>query len=472
MIHTTPIANCVLSRTSPERQLRGGFAHQQPVDVVEHAPELPLGAGDALRSAHHCARGFTLVELMVAIAVTAILIVAVNQIFGSVSDGVSRGLALSEIMASARVIGDQIERDFEQMIGPGENGVLAIAGYEANSYVDNDDEEAGIAKRDVRSDQILFIRRRGEADPVTPQADNTYDGYSSAAYTRVWYGHALRTETDGTDPGDDLGVADTPNEFAIDWILGRQALFLNQDGSSGHRPFSVYAQGGTTTANVNGYSNPVGSPRIWHGVTDVALYGLDTPNATYGCMVGTAEKGTSETIGDTRLQKADSATAYALKMYEYLFVTQRLLCNPKPSGTTYDSWRIAQMHPYLSGHVSDFIVEFAGDYDPVDGELDTTVTVDAEQIRWYGFGNQPDGDLDGTSFQRGSSAMGQKPVFIPTPSPDLADKLWIFRHGSGNTNWPSMIRFRYRVHDARGKLSGVDGDLGIWFEQIVTVPRE
>jgi hypothetical protein len=67
------------------------------------------------------------------------------------------------------------------------------------------------------------------------------------------------------------------------------------------------------------------------------------------------------------------------------------------------------------------------------------------------------------------STASQRPIYDDRGADD---RRYVFRHGSGNTNWPYLIRFRYRVHDARGKLSGADGDLGIWFEQIVTVPRD
>ncbi len=404
--------------------------------------------------------GFTLVELMVAVFVTGIMILAVARIFATATEAVGKGMALSEILGNSRVIGDQIERDFDQMIGPREGGVLVIVNHTVNTAIVPDDVDAG-DNFDVRSDQVMFIRNRGDAEPMAPGKNDTYSNSSTANYIRAWFGHALRTDVDGSSPTDDLGTS--PNQHAAKWILARQALFL-QSGSGS----PIHANGGTVDADVVGYDGSIGpDKKLYAGITDVAFYGLTTENASNGAMVGQSEDASADNA-DLRLwvTQSDGTTAFSAedyrdRAYDYLFLNQRLLCNPVPASRDFESWQIAQMHPYLAGTVSDFIVEFAGDYDATDG-------IDEEEsdgsIKWYSEDNMP----PATGFNAG----GQSPISDESPTPANADTAFVFRHGPGQTNWPYLIRIRYRLHDARGEIANQDGELGRWFEQIMVVNRE
>ena len=59
----------------------------------------------------HRRTGFTLTEMLVAIAITSIVIIAVNQIFSKVSFAIGLGVANSDVLAVSRVVGDQLEHD-------------------------------------------------------------------------------------------------------------------------------------------------------------------------------------------------------------------------------------------------------------------------------------------------------------------------------------------------------------------------
>ena len=411
----------------------------------------PAGAA-APHVRHLRGRGFTLVEMMVSIAVTTVLILAINKVFTSVSAGVSSGLALSEVVATSRVVGDQIERDFDQMVGPSENGFLVIINQTvSNARLVPEDVDTGLST-DLRSDQIAFIKRRVDDDPVTPQADNTYDSYTSAAYARVWYGHALRANSDGSRPSGNLGASGTPNQFAADWILGRQALYLQSDSS----PLAQrHINGAWIGSPATGATGPV--PAVLEsGLSDVAYCGLAT-ETTNGAVVG----GTSyaHTNSNKRLFQDLTGSTYASRAFALTYASARLLCNPSPQGPSYDSWKIAQMHPDLAEHVSEFIVEFAGDYDGSAG-IDTQGGANGS-IKWYGTGSPPPGGkFNGT---------GQGPI---RTSPPGGGDGFVFRHGAGATEWPMLIRFRYRIHDSRNHIKGAGGGLGQWFEQILTVQRQ
>ena len=444
--------------------------------------------------------GFTLVELLVAIAVTGVMIVAVNAIFATVTEAVRRGSGVTEVIGDARVIGDQLARDFENMIGPNEGGFLVIMNYRVrgsgNSGVhmlpeDDYDGDGAVDSNEphrdwVRSDQIVFIRRRGDLEPMCPGNQNSYSNSSNAAYVRFWLGHALRTNADGSTPGGGLGVA--PNQYAGDWILGRQALFLNLDVTG----VNNVADGAWFDADTSGMGT---GGSLYNGYTDMAEYGLSTEDdgSDNGCMVGGAEP--ADTLGvaspDRRLwanlpaESTQQKDGYAERAYNYTYATspaQRLHCNPFPQG--YDAWRIGQMHAYLSGHVSDIEIHFAGDYDG-NGRIDRSSADDRSgDVTWYGLGETgipPDGANGFVS--RASSSTGPQPIYDgPLPfgggagPRDIgvrsADQAYVFRHGSSAANWPYLIRIRYRLLDSRGRVGDADGEPGRWFEQVFPVNRD
>ncbi len=451
--------------------------------------------------------GFTLVELMVAVAVTTVLILAISSIFSNVSEGVTIGIANGGILANNRVVAKQIERDFREMVGPDDNGFLVIVNQiigdpSKDNANDNDDVpiiaedlETGY-RRDVRTDQLVFIRRRADEDPITPQTWNTYDSSSTASYCKVWYGHPLRANPDGTRPDKLLGESGglKNNHLAGNWILGRQALFLNALGDGGKAP-TAHANGFHYDAPVVGIGAPSGANRLRDGTTDVAIVGL-TQEAANGAMVGDIPPTSPapKALNDM-LWRDLGANEYATRAYKLAYLdtgttpndSNRLLCNPVPAGETFDAWRIAQMHPYLAGHVSDFVVEFAGDYTNAknlkrrtglstplvvtgnpDGELDM---YDDGTLVWYGLYVLPPTQ----SFATGASTdKTQKPIAqnITTPvGPITRDMRYVFRHGPGYTNWPHLIRIRYRLLDHRGKIRDEANEPGRWFELVLAVPR-
>ncbi len=397
---------------------------------------------------------FTLTEMLVAIAITGILVLAVNQIFSDVSEAVSIGIGTSDVLKTSRIVEDEVARDAVQMVGPIEGGFIVIVNKRYDDqFILADDRDASPQQQfSVRSDQLLFIRRRADAEPVAPGATSGYASSSTAPYLRVWYGHVLRTAADGSASGD-LGNAQ--NELASQWILGRHAMFL-QNSNIGLP--GVHANGGWVNAPVTG-GYPGVANNLYEGTADVAYFGL-TVGSSHGQMVGGAEPSDNPPNKSRTLWQSLAPNDYIARAMDYTFVSQRLRCNSFPAGNGFESWRIAQMHPYLAGHVSDFIVEFAGDFDD-DGELDLDTD---DRIIWYSGTNPPPNgtvvnDTGNVQAPIGRSAPGNESHFV-------------FRHGPGRTDWPAMIRLRYRVHDPRGLIVGSDGLPGRWFEQIIAVRRD
>ena len=177
------------------------------------------------------ARGFTLAELLVAVAAVLLLTIGIGQLFGNVGKLVSTGAAVSEVDQLARAIEKQIRDDFAGMSamktgdtllairsrtlgdrdrngifdnspGAGEAALhLTLADLEAdereglasNPYVDvNGDGEQDGRGVTVRLDEVLFLSFGGEQNAFV-SAEETGDGtIITAPVARVYYGHGLK----------------------------------------------------------------------------------------------------------------------------------------------------------------------------------------------------------------------------------------------------------------------------------------
>src|SRR5579884_271914 len=67
-------------------------------------------------------KGFTLVELMVSIAIALLLIIGINQIFGIAQRTVGAGNQLSDAVRANRMFQARLYQDFRSMVWSGANG--------------------------------------------------------------------------------------------------------------------------------------------------------------------------------------------------------------------------------------------------------------------------------------------------------------------------------------------------------------
>lgn len=529
-------------------------------------------------------RGFTLIELLVATSLTVLMLYIINLVFLNAVNAVGQGAALSDIITNSRALNEQLERDAAAMVGPHEGHLEAgltpletggimiilqrqIGDWDEDGVLEGDTNDNGVIDLDlgesqdpmnpegvpfyqidgqishrlVRSDQLVFIRKRKpsalfspeartDTFPIAPESETGFTSQNVrdevAPYIKVWYGHVLRTDPDGTDPDDNPSAADNPlaagalgrpgpNELATHWVLGRQALFLGDAGMGGSVP-GIHVNGGWYNAGgalMTGYTEPAAAVKyLFMGTTDFAYYGLaDTdPNAvhTYGAIVGGDPADWSSAVNGTKRLWSPVATAgtfsnttYRARAYtEYTYGRKRLRVNPNPAGSGFESWQVAQTHPYFMGNISDFIVEFAADYfkgvfdDNPDGGVDAVDSL----FRWYThtpFANQDITPLDTTlpprpdepvTYTVPATAWAQA-AYDNNPSIPHADAAFVWRHDddeSGQKNsWPMMLRIRYRLHDTRGLLQSFvgqkqpDGNVyggpqsGRWFEITIPVNR-
>lgn len=229
----------------------------------------------------HGEGGFTLAELVVVVALIALLTVGIGRLFAGVSDAVGRGLAASELDATARAIEGNLRRDFARVNRMNSaDTFLVIRAAEIGGdtdrpiYLTADDREADI--RDgitpygegsraivTRLDEMAFLARSPGAGAFRTQQESgpfsTGLPTPTAEGARIYYGHGLRPRQDpdwpppegatdapaaplrqfvsdgwfGSRPAASDGRAYLPtgpisgrNEYAAGWVLARQALLL------------------------------------------------------------------------------------------------------------------------------------------------------------------------------------------------------------------------------------------------------
>jgi hypothetical protein len=288
-----------------------------------------------------------------------------------------------------------------------------------------------------------------------------------------------------------------PNALAQDWVLGRHALLLT-DSSSNLTPFLPYGQylnQPITTWNISG--GVPGSPTLGNGMCDVANFTL---KELINGRVAPAPP--PFPIG---LASSPNTLNYQGRLLDLMYTRGPLLTAAKPLGLTdnMQSWDVSPTHTYFMGGVSDFIVEWAGDavmdtfYDfipPGNVQPDGILDRDPDgRIKWYTALN-PNPITAGNNLPPNRNA----PITYPAPPTGVAplgypphvnpailgffsrtDAAFAWQHAGspGFTQWPWMIRVRYRLHDRRGQFEGreitvagnTEPEKGLWYETVIQV---
>lgn len=451
--------------------------------------------------------GFTLTELLISVGLLSILLVLISQLFGETSTAVSTSVRTSAVLAATRSTSDQMNRDFKQMLGPSSDpneagGYIVIINQQIPDVSFPNARNGGeFVQPFIRSDHIAFVTSVPGSKPMTPRNANSYNNdLVPSEYAVVTYGHGKRTERDGLPrTGGDIGAPDAGlDRLATDLILARHSThFAPPPVTPGPNDLIVatdrHADGPFSTSVVVNPGTYSGSAILAAGLTDVTNRPyFDSVNGFFNQLLDL----------DNTSQPSDAFYVNTT------FVNSRLQVNPAPTDGDFESWRIAQTHGILAPNCSEFIVQFAGDLDN-DGDIDTddngTPGNPADDfIIWYDAFN---GNFNSATAWAGMTKPGNTNVF--TAGATVNDpSVFIFRVGdtspdpsnigdAGNSRWPMLIRIRYRLHDARGRITsndpaalvdGIDNDRdgladaadperdedqisGRWFEHIYRVPR-
>lgn len=235
-------------------------------------------------------RGFTLVELLIAVAVLLIVILATAKIFGSVSRVATLGQANADIMQEVAAIERQMRADLEA-ISP--EGFLAIVSHRVRNDIRGTTNLLDPSREPdeyLRSDQLVFFAGGTHSQQVYGPTGVNLNATSTIA--RIYYGHGfqLPTAPAGTDlendaanaffppwgppsgtadlvwtnGGANAGTVPVPVTPATDWILARQAILLADDGG-----------GSGTYLNVANSTDLIWNAAIRNSRVDVAASNLN-----------------------------------------------------------------------------------------------------------------------------------------------------------------------------------------------------
>jgi len=477
--------------------------------------------------------GFTLIELLVAISILSIMLFLINIVFVQTTQAVSTGVRQSNILAVARSTNDRIARDASAMLGPNSQnpapeggGYIVIINHRIVAPVKRMDGTERLES--FRVDQLVFMASAEAAASkvnqfraAAPRDGSQYGSDYASPFALVRYGHGRRTERNGndittwTELGFDRGSG--LDFYANDWMFTRQAVLFNPtDRVTNTLQFNL--DNGVPDWHVQA---PFVGALIQNEASNNAMAAgyCDVTNLPPSAPMTNAVPGFVDQALDPSNPGLNAATIEA----NYLALTNifdRLRVNPIPNNTDFEAVRVGQLHGIFAPNCSEFIVQFAADANN-DGEVDrvdagggnTGTEANGDPIYWYDYESlfadpwAVPGDWGGTT--------------VPSPIVDVSASnhgttAFIFRYeddqaytesspGVGdadNSKWPYLIRIRYRLHDAPGKIEGnatfrrtdgfsndddngdgvIDGtdDIdepdeqfvsGQYFEQIIRVPR-
>jgi prepilin-type N-terminal cleavage/methylation domain-containing protein len=402
---------------------------------------------DPSRPAAAFGRAFTLMELMVSIAILVIIILSVGVTFSGASRSVSNSQALMDTLANIRAIQGQLERDIASI---DKNTFLVLR----SRVMDTDPGHKNFSRR---FDQIAFIsngsfpNRTGANDAPGPLYAPFTDG-STANAALVWWGQPVLERNSASPPPSFVAsnqTAKTPRDAlptgAIKDGTGAVVLTQETDFALGRRAMRLFP--GPATA-ANGYT-------IYPAARPVAAY----PTAAWSCVpqITANGEGVAADITSSRIANVAQTSAQVMaeiaalraggtdtwpEAHEYCF-------RPRVLASVYET-EVAQ-NPFVNGYfrlspmamqgVSSFVVEWS----------DGTIDVSNNQLRWYSYFDQK-GDPGIESVNAAGDAL--------TGDQYIATFSYYNR-----AYWPKALRFKFHVVDPNNRLQG-----GRDFVHVVKLP--
>lgn len=333
---------------------------------------------------------FTLVELMISIALALMLIYGIAQVFKLSGDTVGANQAVGTIVRDERAAAATLTEDFRNClydsplflisnrIAYGYAGSGSGFGYKAGWKNADEERDEGVGSdpldpptingsavprtsitagsdRTPRIDRLAFFvrnlyRRQTAANDQASSTATSTDAF-------VWYGHTA-LPTDATAPA--LATVEPFEQYAADRVLGRMSILMKSIG--------------TISAADDPIKDPNGSPLSplgWvlpeRNVT--LLKGRNNAAAAYQSVKDLAPVSVEE-------WRAFADTAYSVPntgFYNWFRPMEdanpdpavrgfwRAWCRPTVARPI-DQVKMAQASSYFVGHCTQFIVEYAGDY--------------------------------------------------------------------------------------------------------------
>ncbi|HUW83009.1 MAG TPA: prepilin-type N-terminal cleavage/methylation domain-containing protein [Phycisphaerae bacterium] len=387
------------------------------------------------REAPGARRAFTLAELLVAVAVMTLLMLAVANIFGLVQRSSSLTSANVDVLDKLRTVSSVIRSDIEFM---DKTAYLIIRTEDVLSVRDVLDQAA--AARTARADRLIF--HSNDAQGQRSLTDLTESGSGDASV--VYYGHGLGGRIPPGSPCADM-AGTVLTEPISEWVLSRRAILL-------------YTQlpGATVCGDVPPLSSNLDLNNLDSMFRQSRLDGIDDSAAGFITNVGNANPLNLSWFWDR---------------------------SAVPTAVDADTYRRACF--LLAEHVGDFIVEWT-DGSVVDPGTDLSNPNDDADSRTQWFGRGRDVDLDG-NLVAGSGDIVSKTSWlihwgVPPTDPlritfenkieiNLADAInspipltyyaiWMPAQLADPDYAPKAIRILIRLYDSQKRLRDSRGNPG------------
>jgi type II secretory pathway pseudopilin PulG len=236
-------------------------------------------------------RAFTIVELLVAVAVLVVVVVATARIFSAASKVSSIAEANADLIQTANAIEQQIRADFANLP---KNGFMVIQQVEVNAFGQGQSPvvDPSLGATEIRADQVAFFTRgvRTTTQYTGSQESSSVGNVAStwtaeSAVARVYYGHGVvaptlpvntgpfsyensnatpvpwksgRVELERWPDGAAQGVGNLPPVIASNWPLVRLATLMGTDGAP-------------TTLDGAGEATNTTAPRYGSGQTNASV---------------------------------------------------------------------------------------------------------------------------------------------------------------------------------------------------------
>jgi len=364
--------------------------------------------------------GFTLIEMIVAVSLLVIIIVAVGQIFKGAGQGIGLSQASSEVITNVRSMQTQMETDF--------------AGLDRSGFIVIRSRLNGTN----RWDQIAFL-----ASGTFPNRNGTSSGafsdLTTANAARIWYGQVQATAdvASTVTQATPVAIAAVPTGVNDqDFILGRHAMLLL--AGTGATTISTTISGNTYTINTYSSIARSAAGTLGTGTNTLALTG-ETDAADITAARVCAANITSAQVMSAILAK-DTSTSSLIAPYLADQYCYRVNVLPNPWSST-EATGVVNAYFRMTPIMLQGLPSFAVDW--------TDGSSTSGQLNWYGLaGVKGDASIE----VAGASLVGSdgyEAIFTAT----------------NRAKWPKAIRLTYRVVDSRNVLQG-----GRMFVHILKVP--
>lgn len=182
-------------------------------------------AGDRVRA------GFTLVEMLVAVAAVGIIAVGLGRLFQRTGDTVKRGRQISRLNEAATVLERTMREDFSRMSPEGFLVIKNVLTPNDTKLAKDDQtpEDYSPPRSDLprprqrRIDQVVFFREGRFVSKAIPKDPNDYAVGTAA---RIYYGHGHPVGTDVQASVTDTNASNSLGTYASNWILMRHETVL------------------------------------------------------------------------------------------------------------------------------------------------------------------------------------------------------------------------------------------------------